>query len=201
MNSSPAVADGVVYVGSDNNFLYALNANTGELLWRYETGGNVGSSPVVMAGVVYVSSSDGYLYALDTDSSSTTESPVAPAVSSPAPSTPATPVVSSPTPETPVSQVVTPIAPGTYRVGEDIQPGMYRGKAGTGFLNSCYWERLKGASGEFSDILANDNAEGQFYIEVLSTDAYLKVDCEITPLEASPSRTCPTARLNREHTW
>ena len=84
-----AVADGVVYVGSDDNFLYALKANTGELLWRYETGGNVDSAPVVMAGVVYVSTNDGYLYALDTDSSSTTEPPVAPAVSSPAPSTPA----------------------------------------------------------------------------------------------------------------
>ncbi len=95
VNSSPAVADGVVYVGSDDNFLYALKANTGELLWRYETGGNVDSAPVVMAGVVYVSTNDGYLYALDADSSSTTESPVAPAVSSPAPSTPATPTPGS----------------------------------------------------------------------------------------------------------
>ena len=107
VDSSPTVAAGIVYVGSDDNYLYALNANTGELLWRYETGGNVGSSPVVMAGVVYVSSSDGYLYALVAGSATTTESPVAP-------------VVSSPTPETPVSQVATPV-PGPTSTPEPIR--------------------------------------------------------------------------------
>jgi len=37
-NSSPAVVDGVVYVGCDDNKLYAFNANTGGLLWSYTTG-------------------------------------------------------------------------------------------------------------------------------------------------------------------
>ena len=31
--SSPAVANGVVYVGADDGNLYALNAHTGEILW------------------------------------------------------------------------------------------------------------------------------------------------------------------------
>ena len=33
--SSPAVANGVVYVGSDDGNVYALNASTGAKLWSY----------------------------------------------------------------------------------------------------------------------------------------------------------------------
>ena len=63
--TSPAVANGVVYVGSRN--LYALNASTGALLWSYYTS-DVWSSPAVANGVVYVGSweYDGNLYALKT---------------------------------------------------------------------------------------------------------------------------------------
>ena len=55
--SSPAVANGVVYVGSgmDGN-VYALNATTGVKLWNYTTGSEVYSSPAVVNGVVYVGS-------------------------------------------------------------------------------------------------------------------------------------------------
>ena len=60
--SSPAVANGMVYFGAEDNNVYALNASTGALLWSYATGGWVGSSPVVSNGMVYVGSDD--LYAL-----------------------------------------------------------------------------------------------------------------------------------------
>src|ERR1700680_3736223 len=36
--SSPAGANGVVYVGSNDHNVYALNARTGALLWSYYTG-------------------------------------------------------------------------------------------------------------------------------------------------------------------
>jgi outer membrane protein assembly factor BamB len=49
--TSPAVANGAVYVGSNNN-VYALNATTGTKLWNYTTGAAVGSSPAVANGVV-----------------------------------------------------------------------------------------------------------------------------------------------------
>ena len=39
--SSPAVANGVVYVGSWDGNLYVLNASTGALLWSYPAGVNV----------------------------------------------------------------------------------------------------------------------------------------------------------------
>jgi outer membrane protein assembly factor BamB len=57
------VANGVVYVGSGDDNLYALNAATGTPLWSYTTGGAVGSSPAVANGVVYVGSGDDNLYA------------------------------------------------------------------------------------------------------------------------------------------
>ena len=62
--SSPAVSNGVVYVGSEDNNLYAIDAVTGKEKWRFETGSYVDSSPAVSNGVVYVGSADGNLYAI-----------------------------------------------------------------------------------------------------------------------------------------
>jgi outer membrane protein assembly factor BamB len=68
-DSSPAVADGVVYVGSWDDKLYAYAvgcAKGGESctpLWTGATGSAIGSSPAVADGVVYVGSYDGKLYA------------------------------------------------------------------------------------------------------------------------------------------
>lgn len=63
--SSPAVALGVAYVGSDDGNLYAIDAGTGTELWRFQTGGAVRSSPAVVDGVVYVGSDDYRVYAID----------------------------------------------------------------------------------------------------------------------------------------
>jgi parallel beta-helix repeat protein len=65
VDSSPAVVDGVVYIGSGDNNVYALNASTGSKIWSYQTGFFVVSSPAVAAGVVYVGSCDGNFYALN----------------------------------------------------------------------------------------------------------------------------------------
>ena len=45
--------------------LYALDASTGALLWKYATGDGTYSSPAVANGVVYVGSDDGNVYALN----------------------------------------------------------------------------------------------------------------------------------------
>jgi outer membrane protein assembly factor BamB len=64
--SAPAVANGVVYVGSDDHNFYALNASTGALLWSYDIGVlGTNSAPAVENGVVYVGSGNGILYAFD----------------------------------------------------------------------------------------------------------------------------------------
>jgi len=52
--SSPAVVGGVVYVGSADNSVYALNASTGAKLWSFDTGNAVGSSPAVVNDTIYV---------------------------------------------------------------------------------------------------------------------------------------------------
>jgi len=63
VDSSPAVADGKVYVGSYDNKTYCLNASTGAKIWSYTTGSCVVSSPAVADGKVYVGSLDGKVYA------------------------------------------------------------------------------------------------------------------------------------------
>ena len=50
--SSPAVIKGVVYVGSLDGHIYALNATNGDKLWNYTTGGQVFSSPAVVSSIV-----------------------------------------------------------------------------------------------------------------------------------------------------
>jgi len=63
-DSSPAVAGGVVFIGSSDGNLYALEASSGAKKWSFKTGGKVSSSPAVLQGVVYVGSEDGKVYAL-----------------------------------------------------------------------------------------------------------------------------------------
>lgn len=78
VRSTPAVADGVLYVGSADGAVYAADAATGARLWRHETEGaglrsgdfgydrrTVQSSPAVADGRVFVGARDGHLYALD----------------------------------------------------------------------------------------------------------------------------------------
>jgi outer membrane protein assembly factor BamB len=62
--SSPAVAYGKVFVGSDDGKVYALDERTGAFLWSFQTGGMVRSSPLVVDEKVYVGSEDGKVYAL-----------------------------------------------------------------------------------------------------------------------------------------
>ena len=64
VRSSPAVADGVVFVGSQDKKLHAVDAATGEAKWTYATGGAVWSSPAVADGVVFVGSWDKKLHAV-----------------------------------------------------------------------------------------------------------------------------------------
>src|SRR5688572_2423850 len=68
VDSTPAVVDGVVYVGSDDGNIYAVAVDTAEERWRFTTGGAVDSSPAIASGVVYVGSADGSFYALDASS-------------------------------------------------------------------------------------------------------------------------------------
>jgi outer membrane protein assembly factor BamB len=64
--SSPAVADGRVYLGSSSKRVYCLGLDDGKTLWETELPDRVwGSSPTVVDGKVYVGAVDGCVYALD----------------------------------------------------------------------------------------------------------------------------------------
>jgi len=64
--SSPAVVNGVVYVGSNDGNLYAIDQQTGSQKWKFQTGARITSSPAVVNGLVYFNSYDGNFYAVET---------------------------------------------------------------------------------------------------------------------------------------
>ncbi len=64
VRSSPAVADGTVYVGGGFN-LYAFDAATGKERWRFPMHYAGQSSPTVADGQVFIGSQEGYLYAVN----------------------------------------------------------------------------------------------------------------------------------------
>ena len=66
--SSPAVAKGVVYFGSGDHSVYAVDVATGTLRWKFKTGDVVHASPAVVNNVVYIGSWDRNMYALDATS-------------------------------------------------------------------------------------------------------------------------------------
>jgi len=65
--SSPAVANGKVYYGSGDGNVYAVDAGTGVLQWKFATQDVVHASPAFVNGVIYVGSYDGNFYALDAE--------------------------------------------------------------------------------------------------------------------------------------
>lgn len=65
VNTTPAVVDGMVYFGSWDNHLYALDATNGTEIWSFETGDVINSSPTVVEDTVYFGSNDFKVYALN----------------------------------------------------------------------------------------------------------------------------------------
>lgn len=66
--SSPVVVDGLVFVGSSDCFLYALDLETGEKRWAFETDDMIDAPPLILEGKVFFGSADFFFYALDAKS-------------------------------------------------------------------------------------------------------------------------------------
>src|SRR5262245_13079308 len=63
--SGAAVADGLVYIGSADGRLYAVETKSGREAWHFDTKGIVRATPTVSNGRVYFGSRDHYIYALN----------------------------------------------------------------------------------------------------------------------------------------
>lgn len=68
IKSSPAIANGRVFIGSNDRQLYALDFATGKLIWAFTNSESIESSPLVLDGKIYVGANDANLYALDANS-------------------------------------------------------------------------------------------------------------------------------------
>ncbi|MBN1290634.1 MAG: PQQ-binding-like beta-propeller repeat protein [Candidatus Latescibacteria bacterium] len=60
--SSPAVGKDKVLIGSRDNFLHCVDRKTGQMIWKFQTRGEVDSSPVIVNDKVVFGSSDGRFY-------------------------------------------------------------------------------------------------------------------------------------------
>ncbi len=114
------------------------------------------------------------------------------------------PAILSTIPGSPTQPTPTPTGPrqsfgaGTWIVNEDIAPGRYFTNPSSG----CFWERLSGTTGAFSDILANEFISfdsGQEIVDIASSDCAFKPDHECgmwsqTPVSAPAAGSIPPGR-------
>jgi outer membrane protein assembly factor BamB len=69
VESGITVHHGVVYFGTLNNYVYAINATNNYFLWRFQTNGSVYSTPAADGDLLCVGSDDGKVYALNVSGS------------------------------------------------------------------------------------------------------------------------------------
>ena len=63
--SSPLIVQASVYFGSSDGNIYSLDAASGKLNWKFQTGDVVHASPVMANGLIYIGSWDAFFYAID----------------------------------------------------------------------------------------------------------------------------------------
>ena len=61
IDSSPAIAGGRVYVGSNDGRLYALDLTTGKVAWEHDEGAAITASPALASGRIVIGSTAGRL--------------------------------------------------------------------------------------------------------------------------------------------
>jgi outer membrane protein assembly factor BamB len=64
MSSSPIIDEGMIYVGSIDSCLYAINQINGKIQWKHKTEGIIRSTPIADSGFIYFGSWDNHMYAI-----------------------------------------------------------------------------------------------------------------------------------------
>jgi outer membrane protein assembly factor BamB/tRNA A-37 threonylcarbamoyl transferase component Bud32 len=64
IRGSAACDRGIVYFGSYDNYLYALNLESGKLLWKYQAEGGIVSRPAILDDSVFIGSEDSRLHVI-----------------------------------------------------------------------------------------------------------------------------------------
>ena len=77
-----------------------------------------------------------------------------------------------------------PISVGKHEVCEEVAPGIYRGEGSE--ESPCLWARHDSFEADFDSVIATRTHEGQFYVEILDSDAAFSTDCDLEPIENVP---------------
>ncbi|MEM5871579.1 MAG: PQQ-binding-like beta-propeller repeat protein, partial [Candidatus Aenigmatarchaeota archaeon] len=66
IDQRPIIVDGVIYFGALDNFIYAVDAESGEEIWKFRTNGPImESSPIIDSNILYIGCFDFNLYAIN----------------------------------------------------------------------------------------------------------------------------------------
>ncbi|MBI3191018.1 PQQ-like beta-propeller repeat protein [archaeon] len=65
ISSSPIIADSKIIFGSHDTFIYALDVESGKMIWRFKTNGVAYADLATYNNLIYAGSQDGFLYCLD----------------------------------------------------------------------------------------------------------------------------------------
>jgi eukaryotic-like serine/threonine-protein kinase len=67
LQSSPVFDNGRIFIGSSDGNIYSLQADNGQVVWKYPTETKVRATPTIADGIVYIGSWDKSMYALDAE--------------------------------------------------------------------------------------------------------------------------------------
>ena len=68
VRSTPLIVEEMIYIGSDDGYIYALDLRSGGAKWKYNTNRRVTSSPTIGDNLLFVGSADGHLYGINSRS-------------------------------------------------------------------------------------------------------------------------------------
>ncbi|MDP7235656.1 MAG: PQQ-binding-like beta-propeller repeat protein, partial [Candidatus Latescibacteria bacterium] len=62
--STPLLHETTLYTGAEDGYVYAIDIETGDTQWRFQTKRRIRSSPVISDSLLFIGSDDNHLYAL-----------------------------------------------------------------------------------------------------------------------------------------